>query len=283
MKPHKMIKHLFLLLIASLLFTISKAQTNEQLTKIILRSIGHEFLLQINDSSSRVLPIQKEKDRYAVRFARTFSFDPEILSSVVLQLIEERKISNAYIVEVERCESTEVVYSFEANLTRDDSTISCKMRLLPEDCYVFYFTGIDPATSVSPPSANRLHYTYALIFLMLGGGAVYLNKKRRKEGIKADIINIGQYQFDQKRMTLSLKTQSIELSTKESDLLLLLFSNENKTLEREFILNQIWGDEGDYVGRTLDVYISKLRKKLEADPSLKIINVRGIGYRFVIH
>ncbi|MBK9591743.1 MAG: winged helix-turn-helix domain-containing protein [Crocinitomicaceae bacterium] len=56
------------------------------------------------------------------------------------------------------------------------------------------------------------------------------------------------------------KKQSIELSSKEADLLFLLFSNENKTLERAYILNLVWGDEGDYVGRTLDVFVSKLRK-----------------------
>tara|TARA_B110000046_G_C13004434_1_gene403715 strand:- start:1725 stop:1979 length:255 start_codon:yes stop_codon:yes gene_type:complete len=84
-------------------------------------------------------------------------------------------------------------------------------------------------------------------------------------------------------MTLTLKAQSIELSSKESDLLCLLSSNENKTLKREYILNVVWGDEGDYVGRTLDVFISKLRKKLEADSSLKIVNIRGVGYRFVIN
>ena len=83
-------------------------------------------------------------------------------------------------------------------------------------------------------------------------------------------------------MILSLKAQKIELSAKEADLLLLFVQNENETLERAFMLNQIWGDEGDYVGRTLDVFISKLRKKIAADPSLKIVNVRGVGYRFVI-
>jgi DNA-binding response OmpR family regulator len=83
-------------------------------------------------------------------------------------------------------------------------------------------------------------------------------------------------------MVLFLKAKTIELSSKESELLLLLFSHKNKTLEREFLLHVIWGDEGDYVGRTLDVFISKLRKKLEADPSLKIVNIRGVGYRFVV-
>ncbi len=83
-------------------------------------------------------------------------------------------------------------------------------------------------------------------------------------------------------MVLTTREHSTQLSGKEADLLFLLLSNENKTLEREHILEVVWGDQGDYVGRTLDVFISKLRKKLQADPSLKIINIRGVGYRFVM-
>ena len=64
-------------------------------------------------------------------------------------------------------------------------------------------------------------------------------------------------------------------------MLILLHQNINTTLEREQILKEVWGDEGDYVGRTLDVFISKLRKRLKADDNVKIVNVRGVGYRFV--
>lgn len=281
----KINKQWFLLCITILLFAVCKAETKEQLTKVVLRSIGHEFLLQINDSTSRVLPIQKMNDRYAVRFERAFSFEPDLLSSIVLKVIEEKKISDSYIVEVETCESKAVVHSFQASLDIADSAIACKMRRLPDDCYVFYFTVLPSVQKTTPnetAGSKQLNYIYLLMPLLLGGGiGIYLIKRKSKQKMNAELISIGQFQFDQKRMILNLKAQSIELSAKEADLLFFLYSNENKTLERAFILNHIWGDEGDYVGRTLDVFISKLRKKLEADPSLKIINVRGVGYRFV--
>ena len=63
----------------------------------------------------------------------------------------------------------------------------------------------------------------------------------------------------------------------------LLYVNLNQTVSREHILQVVWGDEGDYLGRTLDVFISKLRKKLDADSNLKIVNIRGIGYRMVLN
>ncbi|MBX2959581.1 MAG: helix-turn-helix domain-containing protein [Flavobacteriales bacterium] len=62
----------------------------------------------------------------------------------------------------------------------------------------------------------------------------------------------------------------------------LLYTNINQNVTREDILQIVWGDEGDYLGRTLDVFISKLRKKLETDPNIKIVNIRGVGYRMVL-
>ncbi len=83
-------------------------------------------------------------------------------------------------------------------------------------------------------------------------------------------------------MELSFKGEAIELTSKECDLLQLLCDSTNDTVERETILKMVWGDEGDYVGRTLDVFISKLRKKLEGDSNIKIANIRGVGYRLVV-
>ena len=84
-------------------------------------------------------------------------------------------------------------------------------------------------------------------------------------------------------MNLFYKEKSEELSSKEASLLDLLYVNLNQTVSREHILQVVWGDEGDYLGRTLDVFISKLRKKLDADSNLKIVNIRGIGYRMVLN
>ena len=84
-------------------------------------------------------------------------------------------------------------------------------------------------------------------------------------------------------MVLTREDESTELTSKEADLLVVLHSSVNNTIEREVILNSVWGDEGDYVGRTLDVFVSKLRKKLSADPNIKITNIRGVGYRLILN
>jgi len=84
-------------------------------------------------------------------------------------------------------------------------------------------------------------------------------------------------------MSLLYGKKVSQLSHKETELLSQLYSNANSVVEREVILKNVWGDDGDYVGRTLDVFISKLRKKLEPDSNVKIMNVRGVGYKLIIN
>ena len=280
----KQIKQLIFLCVVFLCFSVCKADTDEKQTKIMLRTIGHEFLLELGDSTSLVRPIEKVDGRYVIQFERTFSFEPDVLNSVVYKVLQENNTEEGYIVEIEECETSKVVHSFKVNLLKNDSTIACRGRKLPKTCYAFYFTTINPTEKLSeltPTQVGGQTYLYLIILLLLFGVIAFFIIKK-KQSSNTDKITIGQFYFDQKNMTLNLKAQSIELSAKESDLLLLLFNNESKTLERGYILNQIWGDEGDYVGRTLDVFISKLRKKIAADPNLKIINVRGVGYRFTL-
>lgn len=277
-------KHILVLLITVLAISNIEAQTKDQHIKVALRTIGHEFLLQLKDSTSRILPIEKIDGRYAIQFERAFSFEPDLLFIAVFKVIEEHKLIESYIVEIENYGTKEVIHSFEASLKMDGNMMPCKLRLLPKDHYVFYFTVIENEITTLPNEGSvNSNYMYASIILILGALIVYLNTRKRVRKLNPNSISIGQYRFDLKGMILIFKDESVGLSSKESDLLFLLFSNENKTLERETILNAVWGDGGNYMGRTLDVFISKLRKKLEADSSLKIINVRGIGYRFVIN
>jgi len=97
-----------------------------------------------------------------------------------------------------------------------------------------------------------------------------------------NMVRIGEFQFNKRNMELSINKKRIKLTSKEADLLQLLSASANTTIERDDILASVWGDEGDYVGRTLDVFISKLRKKLEADANVQIVNIRGVGYKLVM-
>jgi two-component system OmpR family response regulator len=92
---------------------------------------------------------------------------------------------------------------------------------------------------------------------------------------------IGDYTFDPLKQILAHKNQSIKLTTKESELLELLCIHGNEILERNYALKTIWIDDNYFNARSMDVYITRLRKYLRKDPSIKILNVHGRGYKLL--
>ncbi len=273
----------------SILLFISRSNAqdthDERHIKVSLRMIGHQVLLSSNDSTSRVLPIIKENDRYRIQFESEFEFNPEELVSTIDSVVKETELANSYIVEVENCETGEVVYSFEMDELEQSDIIPCKTRIQPKSCYSLLFTLIETVESTNGSTTESSRVNYIIIVTMLVLMAVviiYMWKKRNRSTIDPNLIPLGEYHFDKRNTELLIEQQRIELTSKEADLLLLLYNAANETVEREVILNMVWGDEGDYVGRTLDVFISKLRKKLEFDSKVKIVNIRGVGYKLVM-
>ena len=92
---------------------------------------------------------------------------------------------------------------------------------------------------------------------------------------------LGRFQFDHQRLELSIDGNAISLSQREGDLLALLMQHKNNLLERRAALLKIWRDDNVYNARSMDVYITRLRKYLQADPRVEIQNVRGQGYKLI--
>jgi DNA-binding response OmpR family regulator len=107
-------------------------------------------------------------------------------------------------------------------------------------------------------------------------------RKDESEKVTADSASIGKYTFQINRQVLSNGKEDRKLSFRESELLKLLYQNRNKIIDRREILNLLWGNDSFFNSRNLDVYITKLRSYLKDDPSLEIITIKGIGYRFVM-
>ena len=106
-----------------------------------------------------------------------------------------------------------------------------------------------------------------------------LDRKRRNSGKKD--IPIGNYRFNYIKQELSQGSQIDSLTHRESELLYHLSKNRNEVLERRFILKKLWGDDDFFNARSMDVFITKLRKKLRKDPNIQILNIRGVGYKLV--
>ena len=92
------------------------------------------------------------------------------------------------------------------------------------------------------------------------------------------IFTIGSYEFDSKLRSISRNDEKQKLSPKEADLLKLLCQNKNELLSRETALNKIWGEDGYFTARSMDVFITKLRKYLKDDPNVEIKNIHGSGF-----
>jgi DNA-binding response OmpR family regulator len=105
--------------------------------------------------------------------------------------------------------------------------------------------------------------------------------KRSLPGTKVakDQFTIGEYTFDSVNYLLKRADQEQRLTRKESEILKLLCAHMNEVLPRELVLNMIWGDDNYFNGRSLDVFLSKIRKYLKDDPDVSIINVHGVGFR----
>jgi DNA-binding response OmpR family regulator len=102
--------------------------------------------------------------------------------------------------------------------------------------------------------------------------------KKNKEN---SVYKIGRFQFDTQKQLLSIDGQQTKLTTKESELLGLLCAHANEILQRDFALKTIWIDDNYFNARSMDVYITKLRKHLKADDSIEIINIHGKGYKLI--
>ena len=287
------IKELLFVLILLLVGATATAQTaeKEKRTAVSMRKIGHQFLLKSGDNTSRVLPVEKQDDSYRISFDTIFEFWPDDLVEIVDRVLSESNLTKNYIIEIENCITKEIVYAYQVLESDDLDLIPCRTRKQAEGCYSVLFTDLSPDVvltdeqGLSKETNFGLKITLSACVLFLG--FLFIRKTFKadnvEEGIDSKNIFIGSHRFDTVNLELELGETKEQLTSKESDLLLLLHRHVNEIVKREEILKSVWGDEGDYVGRTLDVFISKLRKRFQEDQNIKIVNVRGVGYKLIIN
>ena len=112
---------------------------------------------------------------------------------------------------------------------------------------------------------------------------VRINSLLNRVALKQDVehIIIGEYSFNFTKQTIDYKDEKTQLTHREADLLFYLFQQKNDVLDRTFILKKLWGNDDFFNARSMDVFISKLRKKLQKDTNIQILNIRGFGYKLI--
>ena len=101
-------------------------------------------------------------------------------------------------------------------------------------------------------------------------------------GMEKNTYDIAAYVFDFKELTLTNGKNTYTLTIREAELLRMLTINRNQVVRRESILHQVWGEDNYYIGRSLDVFVSRLRKMFADEPNVEIENVRGVGFKFIV-
>ena len=279
----KFVIALLLLVLISLVFFVNmNSDFDLSRREVLLRRIGHEILLQSGDSTSRVLPIKKiAENEYQISFEKEFSFVTDSLVNTTQRLLAKDYHVSDYIVNVINCDNSSVAYGYAISKNKKEDILACVGRKQPIACYKINIK-FKPSNVVT---ANYKYYLVGLAFLLIIG-FVFWKLKSKKELPKIDnnkLFTFGSVVFDPQKRQLKINKETIDLTATETRLLLIFASSPNETIERSRLQKEIWEDEGVIVGRSLDMFISKLRKKLELDPNINIVVVRGKGYKLEVN
>jgi DNA-binding winged helix-turn-helix (wHTH) protein len=278
----------FMLLLYISVFCLAFSSTdsddfNSARRQVLLRRIGHELLLQSGDSTSRVLPIKKiAENEYQISFENELTFQPALLVSTTQRLLSKDLLASDYVVTVLNCGNSSVAYGYAVSKNKKDDIVACLGRKQPVACYLinikFKSTGLT--------TVKNMYLLGSLPFLAIVGFVFFRSVKPRRvlpDNQPSDTIKLGSLLFDSKNRKLIFNEEIIDMTGTETRLLLIFALSPNETIERSRLQKEIWEDEGVIVGRSLDMFISKLRKKLEVEPNIKIVVVRAKGYKLEIN
>jgi len=279
-------------LLAWLLSTSNNDQEEfSESVKVALRAAGNELLLSNNDSISLVQPITKlSTSKYQLTFESKLFIEPDYLVSSVKQNFAKANLPKYYRVEVVECNKEDVAYSYQVTDIKEKDIVPCKGRTLPINCYNIQVRFVKLKT----PFITKQTVLFVLFFIGFIFILDYLWLQKRatsqvESEVAIDVIpndsykTIGIFKFYPEQHKLIKDPLEINLSKKECELLSIFVENINQVVTRDDLTKKVWEDNGVIVGRSLDTYISKLRKKLKEDDSIKITNVHGIGYKLEIN
>jgi Transcriptional regulatory protein, C terminal len=271
----------------------SDSELRAKQANLMVRQLGHRLLLQAGDSTSRVLPVAEMKEgTFLLTFENEFVFNHDSLMMLAQDLFPKTQFPSGYTVTVHECMKADIVYGFQINNTSAD-ILACQGRSQPTGCYTIEISFPDFYEATFNYSFINLAYSGILVLLgvalligRFGKNTVTVPVQTQDHSIikefAPELNALGKFLFDVKGQRLLLGSEEISLTDKECKVLDLLNKNFGELIPRETLMQKIWINEGVITGRSLDMFVSKLRKKLSGDPELRITNVHGKGYKLEI-
>lgn len=282
----KMLRFLPLLALPFLawLIPLNKAENpgtfSPEKVNLALRRTADGLLRASGDSTSRIPAIeQRGTDVWRVRLESHFQYDQ--LPALLQASLDIHGIRRPYDVTVRRCDNATVDLGYHQLDFLQNNQVACQGREMPEGCHFIEirFLTTEKGWGFWPVLSGAL-------LLLFGGLAGYwLSVRQKSKPVAAtaqgekDWLKFGHSQLDVAGQVLICSGISQSLTFRETKLLRLFANHPDRLLDRDQILKEVWADEGVLVGRSVDVFVSRLRKKLAADPTIGIVAVHGVGYR----
>jgi hypothetical protein len=284
-------KYLFLILATLLVLFVAlwyadfQQQSTQENPKnqILLRKIGDELLRSSKDSTSKVLPIQRlSANEYQITFENQLAITPDTLVAIVQRNINQSSFSKDYAVQVLACSTNKVVYGFVYSALTKETVIPCLGRKLAVGCYTIALQFTPQKTFFSRYKTILIGSIVVVLLVLLIRIGYSKKTKTVSASVSGETLQIGKYIFHYEQHTVYYEGLKIPLTMKESKLLYIFFSAPNVIIDRNELQKEVWENEGVIVTRSLDMFISKLRKKLDKDPAVRIVNSHGVGYQLEV-
>ncbi|KJF44705.1 response regulator transcription factor RprY [Draconibacterium sediminis] len=169
---------------------------------------------------------------------------------------------------------------------KDGFTLAKDIRIINADIPIIFLTAKNMKDDVLEGfqlgADDYITKPFSMEELIMRLEAILRRTSQEGQTSAQQVFTLGKFTFDTRKQTLTEGENTVKLTTKESDLLKLLCQNANKVLERNYALKSIWIDDNYFNARSMDVYITKLRKHLKEEPTVEIINVHGKGYKLIV-
>ncbi|AQG81055.1 winged helix-turn-helix domain-containing protein [Spirosoma montaniterrae] len=278
-----------LLVLAGLLFVrFVRADTHtprpSEKVNLALRRTAHHLLRAIGDSTSRIQPVQ-EVNSHTFRLPLNQAFSYDILPELLRDSFRHYQISGNYHVAVLDCATSTLQLGYIVNELTPNEEVPCTGRIMPAGCYALQVS-FDASEPTGPGRSGWVllagSFLSGLLLIGWPRPRPILPPLPEPTGLADNRLRFGNTVFDVGRQTLVSGSHQHTLTYREAKLLRLFADHANQILDRETILKAVWEDEGITVGRSVDVFVSRLRKLLQHDPSLRIVAIHGIGYRLEV-
>ncbi len=248
----------------------------DEQSKIAIRSIGDDLLKSVGNYNDPIPPIKKvDSITLRLELKRTMMIVPDSLVAISLKHLK-KSITPRAVVNVLDAKNKTTVYTYEINHL-ENNNIPCLGRVLPESNYwidVSFFRG---ANKISEGTIAILGGGFVLIFSVLLFFSKGINKQKRDNH-----YIIKGYKIIPDFNTIVFNGEAIQLTEKEMHIFNILIESEGELVTREYLTEEVWLKKGVVTSRSLDMYISRLRKKIKKISHTEILNHRGKGYVFKV-